>query len=363
MKNLIISALAAAVTLTACNPAQQATSSQYDDVYSSSKQTASTTQASQPQAGSAATNADNYSSNPVPQQQQDDNRFDYSNGATDQTVPANGTAGGNTYVTNNYSSDDYYDYAYSSRIRRFNQPMGYSYYDPYYTNSYWYDYQPNSWGISIYSTYNWWAPSVCYSYNPFIGNTWGGGFGGGFGGGCGYGAMGWNPYGYRPYYYPFGGCGFGYNPFGSFNSYGAGFNNGYWQGYYNGLYGNAYNPYYYNSFDNNTAYYGHHKTQYSGTSDGAFNPIGGRPSSLNGQSLAAVYASNTVVEHTAPVNSNGPVKNNTMNNLIAAPVKGGSSGDVISGGSTNTTGGVKPPSGNSSDYSRSRSGYIRQRFH
>ena len=63
---------------------------------------------------------------------------------------------GNTYVTNNYY-DDYYDYEYASRLRRFNDyNMGYGYYDDYYTNSYWYNYDPYFWGVSIYTGYNWW---------------------------------------------------------------------------------------------------------------------------------------------------------------------------------------------------------------
>ena len=42
---------------------------------------------------------------------------------------------GNNYVTNNYYNSNY-DYQYSSRIRRFNNcNSGYSYYNPYYTNS------------------------------------------------------------------------------------------------------------------------------------------------------------------------------------------------------------------------------------
>ncbi|HPT52083.1 MAG TPA: hypothetical protein PK740_02240, partial [Bacteroidales bacterium] len=69
---------------------------------------------------------------------------------------------GNTYVTNNYyyDEDDYYDYYYTSRIRRFHHDYncGWGYYDPYYTNLYWYDNSPSNWGISIYLGYNWWWP-------------------------------------------------------------------------------------------------------------------------------------------------------------------------------------------------------------
>lgn len=104
---------------------------------------------------------------------------------------------GNTYVTNNYYYDDYYDYEYSSRIRRFyDYNPGWGYYDNYYTNSYWYNYDPFFWGVSIYTGYNWWWPS--YYYRPWWGysSCWSGcgwGYGGYWGGGYGWGHHG---YGY-----------------------------------------------------------------------------------------------------------------------------------------------------------------------
>ncbi len=76
---------------------------------------------------------------------------------------------GNTYVTNNYYSfdpDDYYDYEYTARIRRFhNVYIGCGYYDAFYTNLYWYTYDPFDWGISIYFGYHWW-PFYTYYYYP-----------------------------------------------------------------------------------------------------------------------------------------------------------------------------------------------------
>ena len=64
---------------------------------------------------------------------------------------------GDTYVTNNYYGgdteeyvyyeDEDYDYYYSSRVRRFHRPYrGFGYYDPCYTNSYWYEPDPFFWG-------------------------------------------------------------------------------------------------------------------------------------------------------------------------------------------------------------------------
>lgn len=156
---------------------------------------------------------------------------------------------GNTYVTNNYNGD-YYDYEYSSRIRRFYEPVyGFGFYDPFYTNSYWYNYRPASWGVSIYLGYNWWAPSHFYT-NPFNYGGWG--FGAGFGYGSPYGGFGYPfypHYGFSPYPY-YGGFG-GYN-----HGYHHGYQNGYWNGYNDGFYGGNPNPYYYNSYDANSYYYG-----------------------------------------------------------------------------------------------------------
>ena len=54
-----------------------------------------------------------------------------------------------TVVVNNYY--DNYDYYYSSRINRFHRSYSaFDYYAPVFTDTYWYNYQPYSWGISIY---------------------------------------------------------------------------------------------------------------------------------------------------------------------------------------------------------------------
>lgn len=69
-----------------------------------------------------------------------------------------------------YTTDDYYDYSFSSRIRRFHRPMYYSgYYGGIYTDYYWYNNDPFSCGTSIYYGYNWLSPYYYpyYSYSPF----------------------------------------------------------------------------------------------------------------------------------------------------------------------------------------------------
>ncbi len=71
----------------------------------------------------------------------------------------------------NIKVDDYYDYTYSSRIKRFNTPNNtWSYYDPYYTNYYWYNSSSSSYfGNSVYSTYRWWEPNAANHTNSYAG--------------------------------------------------------------------------------------------------------------------------------------------------------------------------------------------------
>lgn len=144
------------------------------------------------------------------------------------------------YKEPNYNKDDYYDYEYASRIKRFYTPVnGLSYYDNWYTNYGFYG-TPN-YGNSIYMGYGNYSPYGGYGYsygNPYysygLGTSWGNPYYSPFYGNSG-GYSSWiNPsygWGYSPYY--------GYNPY-----YGYG---------YNPYYGS--NPYYYNSQDINSMSY------------------------------------------------------------------------------------------------------------
>jgi hypothetical protein len=133
------------------------------------------------------------------------------------------------YKDPSFNQDDYYDYQYASRVRRFSNPVyGAGYYDNYYTNQYYYNQNPACYGSSIYSSYSYWMPSNQFnnysnglSFCLSSGNYWGNGY---------------NPYGYNPYGY---------------NGYNNGYYNGYNNGYYNGLYGYGYNPYGYNGYGYN----------------------------------------------------------------------------------------------------------------
>lgn len=145
--------------------------------------------------------------------------------------------------------DDYYDFSYSQRLRRFHNPIyGFSYYDPFYTDLYYNTYDPFYWGSSLYFGLNW-------NFGPSWGFNWGLGFG--------------YPY-YNSWYSPWG-CNW-YSPYywGSpylygYGSYWLGYNNGYWNGnnYGGSNWGNNWN-------DN--SYYGRRTSRGSTNVAGSNNP-------------------------------------------------------------------------------------------
>jgi hypothetical protein len=169
-----------------------------------------------------------------------------------------------------WNRDDYYDYEYAARLRRFNgNAMGLAYYDPYFTNSYFYDYNPYHYGVSIYTGYNWYGPTYWnYSYNPYY--NWGGWYG------CGNNlSWGFGYYDYPSSYFfapsPWN------SPYGFYDPYAYGYanNSWYWNNYYShnpyGYCGNTYLPYYYNTYDYNSYYYGPRLT-HAGTNQQTVNP-------------------------------------------------------------------------------------------
>lgn len=137
--------------------------------------------------------------------------------------PADSSANKYTGSQNYYSDDNSNDYNYSANLRRYDDNWGnWGYYDDVYTNSYWYNYDPYAFGVSIYSP---------YYYNPFA-PYWGYGiYGAGFGLGWGFG-----------FGYPYLGFGWGY-PYWGFGWGGL----GYWGGYHN---------FYYNSYEGGSAFIG-----------------------------------------------------------------------------------------------------------
>ncbi len=221
IKNII--QIAVILALGACNTTS--ITSTFDDVYYNPKtdkvaKTPVYSQSGSNTSGNAEYNSNSNQEGDINQQNNipSSANNDYNN--SNQTVTERSTdADGNTYITNNYYNDDYYDYSYAAKMRRFYEPgIGLSYYDDYYTNMYWYSYNPIDWGISIYLGYHWLSPSLYFGYNP------------------------WWHYSYGYYYNPW----YAYYPL--YYHYGGGYGHGYWDGYYDGLYSN----YYYNSYDENS---------------------------------------------------------------------------------------------------------------
>ena len=121
----------------------------------------------------------------------------------------------NNYYGNYYEADDYYDFSYSARIRRFHRPVwSMGYYGGLYTDYYWYSYNPFHCGMSIYYGYNYYDPF----YSPYY--SWG----------------------YSGYYSPY----YSYYNHHAYGHHHYGYNN-----YYNS---DTYS--YNNSYDNNSIHYG-----------------------------------------------------------------------------------------------------------
>lgn len=268
-----------------------------------------------------------------------------------------------TVVVNNYY--DNYDYYYSSRINRFHRSYSaFDYYAPVFTDTYWYNYQPYSWGVSIYG---------------------GGGFGAGFANSYpvyNYGYA-YNPGGYDPYYgYSYYG---GYDPFYYSNWYSASVVNiriGYsWPGYYWGYNGhdhhyshhnydyrhghNSYNNYYNNNYyssrsSSNSSYRRTspgHSTEVnipnsSGNSAGRRNPGGGISSNANyGNSGKSGNNENAYNNSNHGNNGNsGNVNNNGNSGNIGNP------GSNYKGNSTTVRSSSKSSTAPASFNNRDRSG-------
>jgi hypothetical protein len=192
---------------------------------------------------------------------------------------------GNIIISNDFdrqpvAMDDYHDYTYSARVRRFGQQSGsWNYYDPFHTNHYWYSHNPGNWGMSIYNTYPWWArPGMGHNFwmhNPHWGHAWNPNF------------HPWNPMPgwHNPWHNPWGNphCGFAFNPWNP-NPWGMGMGMGW------GMGGGAWGPgfmggmggmgggfmaggMYFNSFDQNT--YHHGPRQFGRTQGGGGSGSGG----------------------------------------------------------------------------------------
>ena len=198
----------------------------------------------------------------------DDSNYNQADGSYQRITPPDQYSAndGSTVINNYYEMDDYYDYMYSSRIRRFHRNMGgLGYYNPYYTNMYYYNNNPYMWGTSIYSTYSFFNPNVPWGYpswgGPGINFGWNSFSGFHFNMNLGYSnpyymynnPWRWNTWGYNPWSSPFNYNPWAYNPWGYYGM--NSFNNGYMYGISNAMMYNSMmsNPsVYYNSYDNNS---------------------------------------------------------------------------------------------------------------
>jgi hypothetical protein len=193
-------------------------------------------------------------------------------------------------VTNNYYGDYYEDdndFSYSSRIRRFHRNNSWGYYDPWYTNMYYYNYDPFFWGTSIYIGYR---PSFSWGWNSGWG--WNSTFG-------------WNqPYGYPACY---GGNGWGWGNGGYWNGYNNGCNNGFNNGLATGGY--------YNTFDSNSGiYYGHR-----GSGDGSLASLG---SGYRSKTFASAYNEAALDGKVSHANKGNVLKTKDGESLNAANLDG-----------------------------------------
>jgi len=179
MKTLIGISIAASMLLSLTGMAQQNTNNDMNDdgIYSPQGNNASASQPATAQKQAAQSNTDTHM------------------GPADSGV--------NNYTsTDNYYSQDYDDYNYSAQLRRYDDNWGnnWGYYDDVYTNSYWYNYNPYAFGMSIYYP-SYWAFGWGYPYfgfgwgfgYPYWG--WGHGWGSWYGGwGRGWGCSAWGGY-------------------------------------------------------------------------------------------------------------------------------------------------------------------------
>jgi hypothetical protein len=279
MKTLSLALITAAFVLASCSTTKQAASAEYDDVYYNPNQVekqATNTVAAQP---AAVTPQQAMSAQPLYQEPANsqpvaaanENLSDYEIYRMQQEAEMLGesyapegsealyaeqyveydTLGeygqkGAPVIVNNYNYyTDPTDYYYSSSLRRFSDNYyGWNYYDPYYTDMYWYTGSPFSWGISMGFGYPGWGMGFSYGnpYRPYYG--YGYGYGGWYDP--------WYSYGYGGYY---GGYWGGYYPYYG-GSYWTGYNHGYYNGFYNGYYGNDYrgSAYRYGRLDSRHSY-------------------------------------------------------------------------------------------------------------
>lgn len=275
------------VLLTACNSSYYATST-HDDIYYSRQEAAKLAEQAT-MAEAVAVDRTQNQATPTDQNYGYESEgehypnYDYQARFRPQSDTVEYDQEGNTYITNHYYFDQA-DYYYSARIRRFHRyGVGFSYYDPFYTNMYWYTYDPFHYGVSIYLGYgalDFYYPGLTYWSWPYRYGYWGGPT---------YSYWGWG------------------------GSYWAGYHHGYWHGYRAGYwsspyyYGGYYSDYQYvyNSRDRSNYYYGHQGSFGSITADGSTSR-GSAGRYTSGESFAHRYENSAArnTTRTEPVSRN-----------------------------------------------------------
>jgi len=226
MKNLGI-LIFTALLLSACQTSYVA-SSAYDDVYYTPKPAGVNNVAASQEKDNTGSGL-NYGNNAAEERfqqtanpgvkyvdNQDNSSYKSSPAPDTLASPANESSDEYYYIEDN--PDDYYDYDYASRIRRFNNSCGdCGYYSPVYTSI---GFGP-SYGFGMSMGYGWGMPYSGFSMN--------------YGWGMGYPYYGWGmgyPYYYDPWSFDPWYSWYSYPYYGG--SYWSGYNQGYWNGYYAG---------------------------------------------------------------------------------------------------------------------------------
>ena len=201
-------------------------------------------------------------------------------------------------IVNNYNYyTDPSDYSYSSSLRRFSDNYyGWNYYDPYYTDMYWYTGSRYSWGISMGWGYPGWGMRYSYGY-PY-----------------------YRPhYGYGGYYDPFYSWGYG----GYYGGYYPYYGGSYWSGYNHGFYNGSYygssdysnNNYRYGRMDNRH-YYGYSRPSSVSTGNSKTSTAGDpryRSRTASSERSATATRSNTQVSRSSATAAQRQVRSNNSN--------------------------------------------------
>jgi len=149
-----------------------------------------------------------------------------------------------------------HDFSFAARIRRFHRPMhGWSYFDPWFTNMFWYTHNPLYFGVSIYHGFGSLAfhfPAFMHLYPAFYWDAW-------------HSPFHWHsPWHFSPSRWGWWSWNMHWSPhwwhLGSWNRWNHGFWSGFHAGFHRGWWSNPWNfQYIYNSRDRSNYLYGHRR--------------------------------------------------------------------------------------------------------